>query len=236
VPVTLDTSGGSADALARVLRTGVPIPPGAKPAVGSDGHMVVQQPATDTLWELWKAQQQNGVWHARWGGKMTKVSQNPGYYTSPTDWGGTGTSLSLLGGLIRISEVRAGRIDHALALAIPHAAAKAVAFPAQRTDGNDPSPTQIPEGTRFRLPASLNIDALKLPPMDRMIALAAQRYGIIVRDQSGTVAFYGEDPTPTGANPYYGPHGFFGGTGPTQLLRSFPWRDLEVVRPRSLTH
>jgi hypothetical protein len=235
VPVTLDTSGGSADLLARVLRSGVPIPPGAKPAAGSDASMVVEQPATNSLWELWEAHDENGVWHARWGGKMNDVSGSPGYYTNPSDWGGSGTSLSLLGGLIRISELRAGRIDHALALAIPHAAARIFAFPAQRTDGNDPNPNQIPEGTRFRLPASLNVEALKLPPVVRMIALAAQRYGIIVRDQSGAVAFYGEDPTPTGTNPYYGAHGFFGGSGPAQLLRTFPWRDLEVLRPRSVT-
>ena len=32
----------------------VPIPPDARPAAGSDRHMVVWQPATDSMWEFWR--------------------------------------------------------------------------------------------------------------------------------------------------------------------------------------
>jgi hypothetical protein len=230
VPVTLDTHGGSADLLARELRQGVPIPPNAKPAEGTDQSMVVRQPSRNTLWEFWRARDDNGVWHARWGGKMTDVSSNPGYYADPSDWGGTATSLPLLGGLMRISELRARRIDHALALAIPRAAAAVFSFPAQRSDGVDTSPAAIPEGTRFRLDPRFDVNAMKLPTVTKIMALAAQRYGIIVRDQAGSVAFYAEDPGPTGSNPYSRPHGFFDGEYPSALMRYFPWSHLEVVR------
>ena len=229
-PVILDTHGGSADALASELRTGVPIPQGAQAALGTDRHMVIWQPSHDTMWEFWEARQQNGTWHARWGGEMTHVSSNPGYFQKPPDWGATATSLPLLGGLIRTRELRAGHIDHALALAIPHAAAGAYTFPAQRSDGNDPNPTAIPEGTRFRLNPRLDVNGLHLPAVTKMLAVAAQRYGIIVRDQSGVVSFYAEDPQPTGANPYSGPHGLFQNQYPNNLLRAFPWQDLQVVR------
>jgi len=236
VPVTLDTSGaGSPDELAQAFQQGVPIPPGAKAAAGQDQHMVVWQPSTDTMWEFWHAVRVNGAWHARWGGKMTDVSANPGYFTHPPDWGATATSLPLLGGLIGISELRSGHIDHALAMAIPHAAAGVVAFPAQRSDGNEHDPREIPEGTRFRLNPKIDLASLHLAPIVRILAEAAQRYGMIVRDQSGAVNFYAQDPTPTGSNPYYGAHGFFDGLSPASIMRAFPWQDLQVVRPAKVT-
>ncbi len=174
VPVTLDTSGaGSADELAQAFKHGVPIPSGAKPAAGEDRHMVVWQPSTNTMWEFWHAQRLNGVWHARWGGKMTNVSSNPGYFTDPPDWGATATSLPLLGGLIGVSELRSGHIDHALAMAIPHAATGVFAFPAQRSDGNEHNSAGIPEGTRFRLNPKIDVAKLAVPPVVRILAEAA---------------------------------------------------------------
>jgi hypothetical protein len=235
VPVTLDTSGaGSADELARVFKQGVPIPSGAKPAAGQDQHMVVWQPSTNTMWEFWHAQRVNGAWHARWGGKMNNVSSNPGYFTDPADWGATATSLPLMGGLIGIRELESGHINHALAMAIPHAAAGVVAFPAQRSDGNERVSGEIPEGTRFRLDPHFKVPA-NAPPIIRILSQAAQRYGMIVRDQSGTVSLYGQDPTPLGHNPYYGTHGLFDNLSPAVVMRYFPWSHLQVVRPAKVT-
>jgi hypothetical protein len=232
VPVRLDQSApGSVDALARTFAAGVPIPAGAHAAAGTDQSLVIWQPSRNVEWEFWRAHQVNGVWHAYWGGKMTDVSGNPGYFTSPSDWGGSATSLDLLGGLMTFSDLRSGHIDHALAMAIPTSAQGRFVYPAQRGDGHDSSPSAIPEGTRFRLNPNLNIDALHLPPLTRMMALAAQRYGIIVRDQAGSISFYGQDPTPTGTDPYSGPHGLFDGLAPDKLLQAFPWSQLQVVDP-----
>jgi hypothetical protein len=134
-------------------------------------------------------------------------------------------------GLIRIDELRAGRITHALDLAIPAARAHAFSWPAQRTDGVDGSPNAIPEGARFRLDPDLDLSKLDLPPATRAIAAAAQRYGLIVTDQTAwAVGLFAEDPTPTGGDPYGGPNGLFDGRSPKELLARFPWRHLEVVR------
>jgi hypothetical protein len=231
VPVVLDPPSTSASAtrLSSTFRAGVPIPVGARPAPGTDADLVVWQPSTNTLWELWNAQRVGSTWHARWGGRMGNVSRNPGYFTDPPDWGTAATSLALLGGTIRLSDLQAGHIDHALAISIPQARKGVVAWPAQRTDGNLSSPVAIPEGTRFRLDPTLNLNALHLPPVTRMIAVAAQRYGLFVRDQSGAVVFYGEQPTQSGPNPYSGPNGVFGGLDPKRLTAAFPWSHLEVV-------
>ena len=61
-----------------------------------------------------------------------------------------------------------------------------------------------------------------------MFALAAQRYGLIVRDTAGNVVIYGENPYPTGANPY--PQ-LFGGLTPDQIMRAFPWDRLQAISP-----
>lgn len=227
VLVTLDTS---ASALQAAWQS-VPIPANAQPAAGTDQHMVVWQPSTDTMWEFWLAARKADGWHARWGGVINNVSQNPGFYQNPSDWGATATSLPLLGGLMRISELRTGHIDHALAIAIPAARAEYFSSPAQRTDGYVRDANAIPEGARFRLDPNLDIPSLHLPPLTRMIAEAAQRYGIVVRDQSGCVCFYGEDPTPTGTDPYAAPNGFFGSERwVNNLLQRFPWERLQALK------
>jgi hypothetical protein len=225
VHVTLDRAN---DPSLQVALDRVPIPAGAKPARGLDKHLVVWQPATDTMWELWVASLRPDGWHASWGGRMDCVSHNPGYFGEPhTNWGATATSLPLLGGLIRISELRAGRIDHALAFSIPHTRIwTSWAWPAQRSDGDADTLSAIPEGARLRLDPALDIDALGLPPATRAIAKAVQRYGMILRDKSGAVAFYAEDPGQLAVNPY---GELFSHQSPNLLFRKFPWDRLQVL-------
>jgi hypothetical protein len=209
----------------------VPVPPDARAAGGTDKAMVIWQPATDTLWEFWLMERRDGSWHARWGGRMTDVSHSPGYYTgTERNWGTSATSMPLLGGLITLDDVRSGHIDHALGMAIPEARKNWWTWPAQRTDGKKDDPGAIPEGARFRLDPRLDLDSLHLYPLVRMMAQAAQRYGIVVRDQAGVVAFAGEDPTPTGTNPWSGRDGWFSGQSPAALLQQFPWQHLEALR------
>jgi hypothetical protein len=223
VRVTLDTTMPS-------LKAGfasVPLPASASPAAGTDGHLIVWQPSTDRYWEFWQLRRASDGWHARWGGVLSHASRNPGYFPAPL--GATGTGLPLITGLIRVAELRAGRIDHALALAIPKAKAHDFVWPAQRSDGASPLPDAIPEGTRLRIDPNLDLSTIGLPPVGLAIARAAQRYGIIVRDQAGAVTFFGEDPSRfTGPNPYMS---LYAGKYPNNILASFPWGRLQVVAP-----
>jgi hypothetical protein len=240
VRVKLDTGSWGAS-LQSVLDRGVPIPRSARPAKGTDGHLTVWQPSTDTLWDFWKAVKRPDGWHASWGGAMRHVSRSPGYYTDSAwaglpraqgwNWGSTATSLPVIAGTILIDELRRGRIDHALAVDIPDVCARMFSWPAQRTDGGDGSPTCLPEGAHLRLDPDLDLSTLKLPPITRTLARAAQRYGIIVRDRTNhAVGFYAEDPTPMGSDPYAGPNGFYGGLRPWQFLPQFPWGRLQLLK------
>jgi hypothetical protein len=126
-----------------------------------------------------------------------------------------------------IDELRRGRIDHALALALPFPRAGVYAWPAQRSDGTDPSPRAIPEGARLRIDPRLDLARLELPRQTRMMAEAAQRYGMIVRDRTGhAIAFYGEDPAPTGNDPY---PALYDQQFPNELLAQFPWDHVQLL-------
>jgi hypothetical protein len=228
IHVTLDTWGPDL----QQQFNAVPLPANATAAAGTDKHLVVWQPSTDKMWEFWLMQNEADGWHARWGGEMDNVSTSPGYFTHTgltKDWGATATGLPLLGGLVTLADLSRGYINHALAIALPETATKYWSWPAQRTDGGGwtTGVTTIPEGTRFRLNPNLNIASLNLPPIDRMLALAAQRYGIVVRDKTGAVVFYGQDPVPTGSNPW---PAAFQNQWPNKVLALFPWTHLQALK------
>jgi hypothetical protein len=237
VRVALDSPGLSWRATLQAANVAVPIPAGARPADCTDGHMTVWQPSTGKLWEFWRARKQTDGWHASWGGAIKDVSRSPGYYTpdawpglSQWNWGASATSLPVIGGTMLIDELRARTINHALALALPETRAREFSWPAQRTDGAGP-PDTLPEGARLRIDPRLDLDKLNLPPLTRMMAEAAQRYGIVIRDKTNwAIGFYAEDPV--SGDPYRGAGGFFAGKWPHELLASFPWDSLQVLKMR----
>lgn len=216
----------------------VPLPPDARPAVGTDGELVVWQPSTDRLWEFWRLiHTPEGGWSASWGGAIKNVSSNPGVYgpeawpgASPL-WGASASSLSLVGGLISLEDLEKGQINHAVSMSIPEVRAGVYSAPAKRSDGKSTSPLSLPEGAHLRLDPHLNLAAMHLPRLTLMIAEAAQRYGIFVRDHSKVVSFQAQDPITGQADPYTGSDGYFEGRNtPRGLLATFPWQHLELLK------
>lgn len=236
VPVRL--AGHPADGSLRAAWRRVPLPPGARPAAGSDGHLVVWQPHSDRLWEFWRLRRTPAGWVAGWGGAMRHVSRSPGVYSrrswpgAEPWWGASASSLSIAGGLITLEDLEAGQINHALAISLPEVRAGVYALPARRSDGTSSDPLTLPEGAHLQLDPDVDVAALGLPPLARMIAETAQRYGIFVRDIAGDVTFYAQDPTLAGGDPYDGPNGFFADRTPVQLLAGFPWGRLQVLEMR----
>lgn len=231
--VSLRLENPDAD-LRRAMRR-VPIPDEARPALGADGHLVIWQPSSDTMWELYRARREGGRWVADYGGKIEEFSKSPGHYTDKraadgrvlekSGWGATATSLPLLGGLVTPEDLERGRIDHALALGIAEPSSGFLA-PAKRTDGVSRAADAVPAGARFRLPVSVDIDRLGLTRFGRKVAEAAQRFGIVVRDTAGNVTFYGQS---NATGDVYGEE--LEGAAPIDALEGFPWDELEVVDP-----
>lgn len=211
----------------------VPIPSYATPSADSDAEMTIYQPATDTLWEFWKARRIDGGWQACWGGAMPAASKNDGIWPRP--YGATATGLPLIGGLIRVDELRRGQIDHVMGISLVDVDNwNVVSWPANRSDGWNPSrlPHRIPEGLRFRLDPALDVDALPLHPVARIIAKAAQTYGFVVWDKAGAIALRAEDPkrfTVLGQpDPY---RAIWNGTPSYAILAGFPWERLQFLPP-----
>jgi hypothetical protein len=209
----------------------VPIPDEAVPAAGTDSELTVWDPATDQLWEFWVAKKRTDGWYACWGGRIDRVSTSPGFF--PNRMGATATSLPNAGGMVGLAEARAGRIDHALSLQLVDLEHfTVVSYPAQRSDGWNPEkvPRRIPEGTRLRLDPGVDVDALNLHPLAKLIAKAAQKYGFIVTDRSGAVAVLGESGAPeqarTGTDPW---QALLKGTPGYAMMRNFPWHKLQAL-------
>jgi hypothetical protein len=187
----------------------VPLPDDARPAEGTDGHLALWQPSSDTYWEFFRLAREGDGWHTQYGGRIVEASSSPGYQRerfAPGGellerpfWGATATGLPLAGGLVTLEDLRRGRIDHALSFAIPRVRRGVVAAPAQRSDGKYDDSYSIPEGARFRIDPELDLDALALDPLTLMLARAAQRYGMIVRDGGALVGIYGETRTGSSA-------------------------------------
>jgi hypothetical protein len=67
----------------------------------------------------------------------------------------------------------------------------------------------------------VDVGALHLPKLTQMIARSAQRYGLVVRDQTHhAIALFGENPSRSPGNAY---QRYFRGRTPQELLARFPW-------------
>jgi hypothetical protein len=222
----------------------VPVPHGARPAVGTDNVMIIYQPSTDTMWETGKTHLLSDGWHFLYGGRIIHFSQNPGYYQkivasdgSPVEepfWGNSASGLPIADTVITFRDLSNGYVDHALGLMLPHGWIRqgVDASPAVRSDGGSTDPnTSVPEGAHFRLDPKLNINSLNLPPLPRMIAVAAQRYGLIVRDGSSNVSIDGQVPeTPAQTAAWQQALAGSGFKYWSQVLKSFPWKHLQLLR------
>ena len=82
-------------------------------------------------------------------------------------------------------------------------------------------------GAHVRLAPDVDVNSLRLPRLTRMIAEAAQRYGLVVRGQDRAIALVGENPARVRENPY---RKYFLGRTSQQLLANFPWDRLQVLQ------
>lgn len=205
----------------------VPIPSYAQPSDGTDGEMTIYQPSTNTLWEFWVTRKSSGQWQACWGGRMQNVNTDDGIWTHP--YGTTATGLPFIGGQITADELKRGEIRHVMGISLVDMAAwNVVSWPANRSDGNGNGP--IPEGTRFRLDPTINVDALNLHPVAKTIAKAAQKYGFVVWDHAGAISLRVQNPKSYTAlgqpDPYVA---LYNGTPPYAILNGFPWDKLQFM-------
>jgi hypothetical protein len=168
-----------------------PIPPGVPLEQGSDAHALVVDRDHCRLYELYAASSANGgaSWHAGSGATWNLRSNR----LRPKGWtSADAAGLPILPGLARWDDVKRGSIDHALRFTVAQTR-NAFVFPARHFASDLTDPDLPPMGMRFRLKAS--VDVSKLPRQARIVAVALQRYGMLVAD-NGSDWFVTGAPSP----------------------------------------
>lgn len=208
----------------------VPMPDAAAPAKGTDGALTVWSPDADRLWEFWVAKEDAaGTWSACWGGRIDGLAQSHGAFPNP--FGASASGLATVGSMISVEEARRGRIDHAINIGLRTVGSPSrVYYPANRSDGKGDSPASIPMGARLRLDPSIDVNALDLTPLGKAVARAAQTYGFLVTETSGTVGLGAEsgqaERQRTGTDPW---KAILGDVPDYAQLDDFPWDRLQVL-------
>ncbi len=161
-------------------RTGYPIPRDAPIEGGAnadgDRHVLVVNTGTCRLYELFDAHRSGGGWHAG-SGAVFDLRSN---HLRPAGWtSADAAGLPITPGLVRLDEVRRGRIAHALRITVPRTADRYV-WPARHAASSAATAALPPMGLRLRLKAGVRISGY---PRDAQVILRALKtYGAIVAD------------------------------------------------------
>ncbi|MEA2183207.1 MAG: hypothetical protein QOF69_2392 [Solirubrobacteraceae bacterium] len=199
----------------------IPIPDRAVAPPGDDGQVVLWNASTGVEHAFWQfARDASGNYTATNG---YRYHTKAGYHGRFADGlAGRGAGLPYLGGLVRRCEIGRGAIHHALAFAYD-APSRTFVYPASKSDGEG-SDGELPEGSRLQLDPALGeaaFDAWRLPLKARTIALALQRYGMYVVDNSGSSKIFLEARQTAGWDRAIGP----------DLVSGIPWKAFRVVQP-----
>jgi hypothetical protein len=178
--------------------TGATIPPGINPDPRYDGWLTVINRAEGLAYDFWRARRQadgsiSYQYVKRWNLNGPGFSK-PASVNAKNAVAARGSGLPLFAGVILPGELRAGSINHTLAISIPAPASASYVPPASTTDGAGPGGS-LPEGARIRLRASVHLG--RLPGGDsrrnaNIILTALRRYGAIVVDRSTVPTLYAQ--------------------------------------------
>ena len=157
-------------------KVGYPIPSSPLIEGGSDRHILMIDKDACRLYELYNARKSGGAWLAGSGATWDLQSNalRPAGWTSADAAG-----LPILPGLVRYDEAIAGTIAHALRFTTDRTRTSYI-YPARHQAGESSSASLPPMGLRVRLKASY--DTSHFSPVARSIAIALQRYGMILAD------------------------------------------------------
>ncbi|MEX1250799.1 MAG: hypothetical protein WEA77_06335 [Hyphomonas sp.] len=183
----------------------VPIPADAldpETPASQSTYLTLVDPVRNLAWDMRQSgQSPDGSWHAGFGAAVdlsgTGVSI-PWMKAERGDLsaGARPSGVPLMAGLIRVDDVKAGRIDHALAFATPLPMTGRFVPPASTDLSAEAHGSKryagLPMGARIQLNPAYDIDNTLLSPGARVVARALQEYGAILVDEAGANVLYAE--------------------------------------------
>jgi hypothetical protein len=167
------------------------IPHGAEAADNSDGSMTLFDVERGYVVALTGAEFDDGTWSTR-GATVTYLDSNglharTGDASDERNLGShRGNNAAVM--MVRYDEVAAGQIEHVLKVASGPAVRDDFVFPMVGSDGDTNARNAPPQGLRFRISPSVDLDELDLDPQTLTIAKALQEYGFYIGDSSGVTA------------------------------------------------
>ena len=178
----------------------VPLPADTLPADATSAqiyYVTLVDPARNLAWDTRQlGRTDEGEWFAGFGAVVdlsgTGVAM-PWMKAERADLSGGArpSGAPLMAGLLRVDEVKAGRIDHALAFATPLPLTGKFVPPASTDLKADSAGGQrftgLPMGARIQLNPDYDIDNTLLSPGGKVVARALQEYGAILVDQAGEI-------------------------------------------------
>jgi hypothetical protein len=180
----------------------IPIPDNMARQSPSAGYIAIVDKTRALEWDLSQASKNtNGVWMTGFGVvtnlRGSGVSSPWNEAEQPHEAASALPSgFPLSPGLIRLDEVKAGEIPHALMIASPGIRSGVFVRPASTArlhrTGFAPSDTGLPLGARLQLDPDFNIETSGLSPTGKIIARALQTYGAYVGDQAGANVLFAE--------------------------------------------
>ncbi len=160
----------------------IPLPDGAAPASGSDGHLTIVSADRRTAWDMWRATQASPAGYvtevvAQWDLTGSGVA-------GPSNNSARGSGAPVIPSTLRAEEALHG-INHALGITVPSVSSDYVYPPASHSDGHL-GPNDIKYGMLFVLrpdypvPANAGIG-------ERNVIQALKTYGAYVVDQGASL-------------------------------------------------
>lgn len=208
----------------------VPVPDGATPALGTDGHIAFYNPTTDQYWEFWQwHRDETGKFWAASGGRVDGwtqkengrlVSNGATFTVSASGIGCGATTVKAAEMLEALSKYDKNNqaawddcIGHVLTMGAPANRQAVVCWPAHSTDGNNTTqPQAMIEGQRFSIDQGLDLTKIAWrTPGEHIICRAIQKYGVMCVDTGGAIAASFQSAyawqLATGVDPYAGVFG-----------------------------
>jgi hypothetical protein len=187
-------SDGSTGATAYPIPDGAKIEgdPGTGQTPGDDHLLVLQQGATCgapcTLWETWATVGGSSAPWTAANGAMWDLGSNA---LRPLGWtSADAAGLSVFAGLLRIAEVKAGVVTHAIRVTFNKTQAGYV-YPATHYAGSSKlGSSDPPMGLHLRMKSSVDTSKFSMP--GQIVAKAMMTYGLIIADIGSDWYFQGD--------------------------------------------
>jgi hypothetical protein len=162
---------------------------GTPGALGGDQHAIVLQQGANgcTSWEAWNCVENPAPFNCANGAKfdLTSNTLRPAGWTS-----GDAAGLSILAGLVRLVDVQAGAIHHAIRVTFEDTQAGYIPPATHAANGGALGGAEPPMGLRLRLKASVVITSY--PAAAQVVLKAMQQYGLRVADIGSNWYFQGD--------------------------------------------